>query len=82
MLLSDGFADCRQALYLLKVINHKIEVIRIFGMNIDFYGSSELTLRYVDEEAVRQQPRPTLNSYPHIHRNPINFNDVFDIDQS
>ena len=45
-------------------------------------SKEELSLRFVDEEAVRLLPRPSINNYSRIPDSLINYPDIFDNDQS
>lgn len=49
---------------------------------MDCDNTEELSLRFVDEEAVKLLPKPTINNYSRLPNNVINYADIFDSDQS
>ena len=49
---------------------------------MEFQDVTELNLRLVDEEAVSLLQEPSLNQYSRIPSVPINFEDIFDVQES
>ena len=49
-------------------------------MNCD--NTDELSLQFVDKEAVKLIPKPTINNYSRLPDSIINYADIFDNDQT
>ncbi len=47
---------------------------------MEFQDIDELSLPFIDEERIKLLPKPTLNHYPRLPDNQINFNNIFDLD--